>query len=195
MKINFFLACVIGLSVSSAARTRGDVAPEKPTVQPPRSIYDKAFDETFRKATDGWLEDPLLHIETDMSHCVDGLAALQTDKPLQTRQARVVNRLDAVIKLLEAECKGGGGSNPNPSKPMSQSIIAKGPGGQGDMHDPKAGDKQWASLPPKQREQILQSQTQGFPPGFETILQSYYARLAQEQVEAGNSAPPAEGEK
>jgi hypothetical protein len=60
------------------------------------------------------------------------------------------------------------------------------------MIDPKAGEKQWGNLPPKQREQILQSKTDGFPPGYEAMLQSYYQRLAREQMAdsekpAGNS--------
>jgi hypothetical protein len=90
--------------------------------------------------------------------------------------------------MLQKACKGGGGGA-NPTRPLNDSIIAKGPGGQGAMVDPKQGDKQWASLPPKQREQILQSQTEGFPPGYERILQSYYQRLSEEKV-AADIAPP-----
>ena len=154
---------------------------EKPPVQPPRSVYDQAFDDVYKKATEGWLEDPLRFIGTDMSHCVGELTAFKTDKPVQQVQTKVVTRLDAVIKMLEKECNGAGGSGGG--KPLGRSVIAKGPGGEGDMHDPKQGEKEWASLPPKQREQILQSRTEGFPPGFEAILQSYYERLAQEQLE------------
>lgn len=58
------------------------------------------------------------------------------------------------------------------------------------MIDPKQGDKNWANLPAKQREQILQSQTEGFPPGYERILQSYYQRLSEEKVSF--EAPPQE---
>jgi hypothetical protein len=189
-----FAACGFA-APTRAAEDAAAPAAAPPSVQPPRSIYDKAFDDTFKKATEGWLEDPLKHIDGDMLHCSKQLAALKTDQPVQQVQARAVTRLDAVIKLLEKQCSGGGGSNPNPTKPLEKSIIAKGPGGQGDMHDPKAGEKQWASLPAKQREQILQSRTQGFPPGFEAILQSYYERLAQEQAgdEASAATTPAAG--
>jgi hypothetical protein len=162
---------------------------EKPPIQPPRSVYDQAFDETFKEATEGWLQDPLLHIETDMSHCVGELTAFKTDKPVQQVQGKVVTRLDTIIKMLEKECNGAGGGGGG--KPLGRSVIAKGPGGEGDMHDPKQGEKQWATLPPKQREQILQSRTEGFPPGFEAILQSYYERLAQEQLEEATAAPAA----
>jgi hypothetical protein len=162
-------------------------APEQPAeLLPPRSIYDAAFDE----ARVGWMRDPLRHIEGDMSHCVGELTAFKTDRPVQQRQDKIADRLDAIIKQLEKECSGGGGGGANPSSPLARSTLAKGPGGQGEMHDPKAGDKQWAGLPPKQREQILQSRTEGFPPGFESLLQSYYQRLAQEQLEEPDAAKP-----
>ena len=47
------------------------------------------------------------------------------------------------------------------------------------MRDPNASSRLWGQLPAKQREQILQSQTEGFPSGYESILSSYYKRLAQ----------------
>ena len=69
-------------------------------------------------------------------------------------------------------------------------MLANGPGGINDLHDPKAGEKQWGNLPPKLREQILQSKTDGFPPGYEALLQSYYRRLATEQVSGGDDKQP-----
>ena len=39
-----------------------------------------------------------------------------------------------------------------------------------------------AIFDPQLREQIMQSKTEGFPPGYESLLQSYYQRLAQEKV-------------
>ena len=50
------------------------------------------------------------------------------------------------------------------------------------MHDARAGTHQWGELSAKEREQITQSQTEGFPPGYEAVLSSYYNRLAQEKV-------------
>lgn len=132
--------------------------------------------------------DPLRYLAGDMGYIVTDLSSLKTDKPVQVKQERVVARLDELIKMLEKSCKGGSGGGANPNKPLNDSILAKGPGGQGAMIDPKQGDKQWAALPEKQREQILQSQTEGFPPGYERILQSYYQRLSEERV-ASDAAP------
>lgn len=183
---------------SPAPAGAGADAPEESAIAPPRSIYDEAFDSVLDKAQNGWLEDPLKHLEGDMSHVVGELTAFKTHKPVQQVQDKVATRLDTLIKMLEKECNSGGGGGGG-GKPLGRSVLAKGPGGQGEMHDPRAGDKQWASLPPKQREQILQSRTEGFPPGFESLLQSYYQRLAQEQVGgeedgASQPAPPSDAE-
>ncbi len=199
MKPNYLLIAgtiVAGLwCVAAKADVAAVAPPAEPTVQPPESIYDRAFDEAFKKSTEGWLVDPLRFIEEDMALSYTELNAMKTDKPVQKIQHQAFTRLEAVIKLLEKECSGGAGGGANPTKPLGKSVIAKGPGGQGEMHDPKAGDKQWATLPPKQREQILQSKTQGFPPGFEAVLQSYYQRLAQEQVDGASPAAAPAGDE
>jgi len=200
MKLRSLACGMFGASlVASAAATPcfaeivpvpGQATKPPAEIQPPRSIYDRALDQTIHKATDGWMDDPLKAIAGDMGHCTGELSEFHTGKPVQQREEQAISRLDAVIKQLEAECKGGkAGGSVSPTKPMSKSVIAGGPGGMSEMHDAKTGEKQWASLPPKQREQILQSKTQGFPPGFESILQSYYERLAQEQVEDTSAAP------
>ena len=54
-----------------AGATAGPDAPqpagaEKPARAPPRSIYDQAFDKVVDRAQNGWLEDPLKHLEGDM---------------------------------------------------------------------------------------------------------------------------------
>lgn len=179
-------SCAVYAAEAPAADAKAQPAPLKPA----ESIYDKAFDNAYKKATEGWLDDPLKFIHGDMTVSQGDLSDMKTGQPTQKVQDQAVARLDAVIKLLDKQCNGSG-SGANPTKPLNQTKVVSGPGGQGDMHDPKAGDKQWASLPPKQREQILQSKTQGFPPGFESILQSYYERLAQEQVEDASAAPAA----
>jgi len=136
-------------------------------------------------------QDPLRYVAGDMRGLTTQLGEYKTDKPVQDKQDRVVRTLDELITELEKQCKGGGAGGGGGNKPLARSQIVGGPGGQGDMIDPKKGDKQWANLPVKQREQILQSQTEGFPPGYEAILQSYYRRLSQEQVSPDGAAAPA----
>jgi hypothetical protein len=142
----------------------------------------------------GAQKDPIEFIDHHMDGIVDDLGDQKTDRPVQTKQKQVVGELDAVIKQMEEQMKkksGSGGASPNPSQPAQQSTLAKGPGGSGPLHDPKAGSKQWGDLSPKERQQIMQSQTEGFPPGYESVLASYYNRLAQEKVAADSAAAAA----
>jgi hypothetical protein len=135
--------------------------------------------------------DPIGSIAFQMQGVVVDLNAVQTGAPVQANEKKVVSDLDELIEELSKQCKGNGGGNPNPTKPMASSTLAKGPGGSGPMHDAKEGTRVWGQLPPKLREQILQSQTEGFPPGYEAVLASYYAHLAQGQVppDAADTSP------
>jgi len=141
------------------------------------------IESMLHQALAGRDADPLRYLAHDMKDIYGDLSATRTDKPVQEKQEKVVDRLNQLIAMLEKQKSGlGRSSSRNPTKPRADSVIANGPGGQGPMIDPKAGDKQWGSLPPKQREQILQSKTDGFPAGYEAMLQSYYQRLAREQM-------------
>ena len=122
------------------------------------------------------------------------LADKRTDAPVQEKEKAVTEDLSVLITALEKQCNGNGnGGNPNPTQGLKKSKLAGGPGGVGDLHDPKASDKQWGALKPKERDQILQSKTDGFPAGYENLLQSYYRRLASEDnTPAAGSAPAGE---
>ncbi len=169
-------AALPALAFAEEAGQPAGPAPEE------KSRFDRMTDRVVGRMEGEWKRDPMRVISTDMTGIVQNLSDYQTDKPVQTKQEKVVSRLEELIKELEKQCSGGGGSSPHPTRPLDRSRIVGGPGGQGDMIDPRQGDKQWANLPPRQREQILQSRTEGFPPGYEAILQSYYRRLSQEQV-------------
>ena len=131
-------------------------------------------------------KDPLKYLTGDMSDVTGELSQLRTGKPVQDKQGQIVSRLDELIEMLEKQSQssgsGSGSASANPSSPMKDSKIAGGPGGIGDLHAPKDGKKEWVRLPPKERDAILQSRTEGFPPGFEDLLRSYYLRLAEERV-------------
>ncbi|MFI5381719.1 MAG: hypothetical protein ACHRHE_20675 [Tepidisphaerales bacterium] len=132
------------------------------------------------------MRDPLRYLANDMGSITQDLGLMKTGQPVQKKEQQVVAHLDELIKLLEKQCSGSGnGGSRNPTRPMNSSRIAGGPGGQGEMINARENGKEWGSLPPQLRQQILQSHTEGFPPGYEAILQSYYQRLAQEKTADG----------
>lgn len=131
-------------------------------------------------------DDPFSDITDQMTDVLGDLASKKTDHPVQEKQKQIVSNLDALIAEIEKQQKqqssGTGNANTlSPSSPMRDSNIAGGPGGVHDLKDPKSGTKNFANLPPRDRDAILQSKTEGFPPGYESLLQSYYQRLAQEK--------------
>ena len=129
-------------------------------------------------------DDPLGDITIDMSVVLRDLSKLSTGKPTQKTQKIVVKKLDELIVRLEKECaacRGGGASGANPTRPLADSVVVGGPGGIGDLHAPRDGDKKWGELPAHQRDRILQSLTEGFPAHYQQILQRYYRRLAEEK--------------
>lgn len=153
-------------------------------------------------------QDPLKYLAEDMTDIVNDLTSLRTDKPVQVKEGNVLAKLDKIIAMLDKQCSGGGsgqgqgqgqgqkpgngGANPNPTTGMKDSTLTGGPGGIRELLTPKGGGKDWGSLPPKEREKITQSTTEGFPAGFEDVLSSYYHKLATEQAPTGGTG---EGEK
>lgn len=120
------------------------------------------------------------------------LAKKETGEPVQNQEKRIVRDLDEVIAALEKECancKGNRAPN-NPKKPAPDSMIHGGTGGIGDLVDPTESAKDWAKLSARERDRILQSMSEGFPPEYRTVLERYYRRLAEEKTAApaGNSS-------
>ncbi|HEX3359240.1 MAG TPA: hypothetical protein VHS31_19840 [Tepidisphaeraceae bacterium] len=181
----FLVAITLSLSITLRAE---DAQPSKQVLHK-FSKFDSVFDDAERDASRTREQDPLRFISKDMKGVVGDLSQYETGKPTQAKEQQVIGQLDDVIKLLEQQCKNGKpGGNLNPNKPMPDSKLGGGPGGIHELTDPKASEKQWGNLSPKQRDQILQSQTDGFPPGYESLLQSYYKRLASEQVNDASDA-------
>ena len=49
---------------------------------------------------------------------------------------------------------------------------------------PRGSAKDWAKLSARERDRILQSMSEGFPPEYRTVLERYYRRLAEEKTAA-----------
>lgn len=126
----------------------------------------------------GWLKDPFRHLQSDMVDVIEDLAEGETKFPAEVSEPKIISRLDTLIELLEKQCNGGrGGAG---GRPLQRSVLAGGPGGQGALNAPRNSQRKWAELTAKERERILQSRTEGFPPGYEEILGEYFRRLAAE---------------
>jgi hypothetical protein len=58
----------------------------------------------------------------------------------------------------------------------------------GDLADPTVSNKDWAKLSGRERDRILQSMSEGFPPEYRTVLERYYRRLAEEKSAPASGA-------
>jgi hypothetical protein len=133
--------------------------------------------------------DPLKAISHRMTLIHGDLSGFETDEPVQTKERQVVRSLDELIAALERHCNGlGRGNKPNGGR--KESVIANGDPSSGALHGVDPTSRQWSQLPPKLRNEILQSKTDGFPPGYEALLQSYYQQLAEEKSLDEKTASP-----
>jgi hypothetical protein len=125
-----------------------------------------------------------------MSFSQRRLKAGATDEPMQTRQQRIVELLDALVEEAESQEQsgaggGGGGSgspgSKSPSNPMSESRLPGGTSKQGSLREQRRaspGDL-WGSMPPAQREQVLQALRDSFPSRYRQLVEQYYEELAK----------------
>jgi hypothetical protein len=122
-------------------------------------------------------------IATKMGGVVDSLGKKQTGAPVQGEQKTIVRDLDELIAQLEKQCEQcrNGIKRNRPMRGMDDSRISRGTGGIGDLVDPTDGGKGWGKLSDRERDRILQSMTEGFPPEYRTVLERYYRRLAEEK--------------
>jgi hypothetical protein len=138
-------------------------------------------------------EPPPGAIADKMAGVTDQLNRNETGKPVQTEQKAIVRDLDELIAALEKkyEENNGGISSANPRRGLRDSIIVRGPGGMGTLVDPKDTDGNWGQLSSPERDRILQSMSEGFPPEYRTVLERYYRRLADEKGGAAAKAKAA----
>jgi hypothetical protein len=134
----------------------------------------------------------LEEVVREMKVASDHLAKRSTDTPPQTAQKNAVDKLDTLIAELEKERTAlGQGVSPNPTIPAMDSTIRTGPGGMGDLHGVRSEGDRWGELPAHERDRILQSLTEGFPPHYQAVLEAYYKRLAVEKRAENQESPAA----
>ena len=119
-----------------------------------------------------------------MTNVAGDLAKTVTGEPVQTRQKEIVKDLDDLIASLEKQCQAckNGMVRNNPTRPATESTLRRGTGGIGDLVNPHESNKDWAKISPRERDRILQSMSEGFPPEYRLVLERYYRRLAEEKT-------------
>ena len=128
-------------------------------------------------------EKPIGGITVKMTGVAGELAKDQTGQPVQVKETAIVQDLDTLIASLEKECANcRGPKKNNPTKPLHDSVIRGGTGGIGNLVEPGGSNKDWAKLSSRERDRILQSMSEGFPPEYRTVLERYYRRLAEEKA-------------
>jgi hypothetical protein len=137
----------------------------------------------------GRAEGPISSISGKMTNVADDLAKTVTGEPVQNRQKEIVKDLDDLIASLEKQCQAckNGLVKNNPTKPATQSTLRRGTGGVGELINPEMGTKDWAKISPRERDRIIQSMSEGFPPEYRLVLERYYRRLAEEKTVAAGA--------
>lgn len=120
------------------------------------------------------------------------LAQLDSGDEVQGKQSRIIELLDQMIDEAEQQEQqsssssnsgsgGGGQQGQQPSNPMQQSRLPGGPGGEGPLRGDRRANpgEAWGSMPPAQREKILQALKDSFPGRYRRLVEQYYEELAK----------------
>jgi hypothetical protein len=131
-------------------------------------------------------------ISTKMTGVSGELAKTDTGTQVQDQQKTILSDLDALIASLEQECQAcrGGMKRNNPKFGMDDSMIRRGTGGVGSLVDPQQSEKDWSKLSNRERDRILQSMSEGFPPEYRQVLERYDRRLAEEKTAPSGADQP-----
>lgn len=166
-------------------------APKEPAKPP----VDDDPDVAARRATeypledDEWKEYALGILEMEMQEAIEDLSNGKPKPPALVTQPRIISRLDVMIEELEKKTGSGKGSNNAGNKPAEKSVLRKGKMKDGEMRAVDTDGKRLDRLTPKEREKILQAQGEGFPAGYEDVLQDYFRKLAASEKTTPGTKP------
>ena len=109
---------------------------------------------------------------------------------VRTEEDEIIKKLEKLIEEKEKQrqqqqqqmAQGGGGGNNQSQNPMQDSNHAEARG-KGDVDLKKiAGNTDWGNLPPKEREEALQSLGKDFPSHYREVIEEYFRKLAREEI-------------
>ena len=112
-------------------------------------------------------------------------------EPVQTRQQRIIELLDKLIEEAESQesssssssggSSGGGQGSQSPSNPMQQSQLPGGAAKEGALRARRRANpaEVWGTMPPAERQRILQALRDNFPSRYRQLVEQYYEELAK----------------
>jgi hypothetical protein len=145
--------------------------------------------------------DPLVGIGRRMRSVESRLAGKQLDDQTKQLQKQILDDLSALMQECKKQCQGGGSSpSPRSGKPSSAAQAGKSPAtaaprdSSGQLRERKteradrkaitnAMKESWGHLPERARQQISNSATDEFLPKYERMLEKYFKRLAEEDLD------------
>lgn len=179
-----------GLPDDSTSKPKEPV--EQPTRQPGEDIGVAPADGS------------LAGIGRQMEQVKSRIDSGDTADETQFMQKQIVSDLDALLDILNKKCQGGQCKNPSskPSaKPGSKPKAGSNPGGKSNNPDAQKSEEgirkgeeatesdadpntvvrqAWGHLPERLREQVQAAAFERFLPEYESLIEAYYERLAEE---------------
>ena len=138
-----------------------------------------------------WNPGGLAEIADLMTYCGRRLRHRDAGELVQLRQERVVDLLDQLIEQAEQaesssdQDQSGGGPQPqrNPQAPMPDSRLPEGDAQGGELGStPRINPGEvWGSMPPSEREQVLQALREHFPTRYRRLVEQYFEQLAKKK--------------
>jgi len=153
--------------------------------------------------------NPLENVAGDMHSSARRLEKNLTEDTTQDIQKRIIEKLDILIEAARQQQQQSQQNSsqakqrqqkqqqpqpsqgqqqqdqqtPKPEESQARKASAKpgfGPDGKGKADGPIRTDaKEWGNLPPAIRDQLLQTQGEGFPRKYRELLRRYYRELAK----------------
>ncbi len=177
---------------------------------PPAEPGEKKLEKQLGRAGVSEDDSPLVSIARQMRGVEDALGRTDSGPATQEAQARIVANLNELLKQAAkgaGQCRPSQGKPPStaPRQPIAQPNAPPKPGtGQpkatpnaaqpkkpdATAAKPKRPDMQemlslikrlWGELPERERNQMLQLPPEEFLPKYETMIEDYYKRLAEER--------------
>lgn len=186
-------------SEGELTRTRAATIYELAFMQ--RSIHDDLARLAFRVSLAGPLADALRHAVTEMDRAATFLNNRETGRPAQDAQQSAVASLDKIFQAAKATKTTAAQKTPSETSPEKEPSKPEAGEGEkeGNRPDAQVGKpsqekppkpegedihavmkRLWGRLPEHARQQMLQLPGEDFSPKYETMIEEYYRRLAEE---------------